>query len=190
MDEFSLYVLDITMNSVRAGADAILISLVEEGEWLTFTVTDNGCGMSKEQVEKLSNPFFTTRKTRKVGLGVPFLTMLAEMTGGSVTITSIPEKRADGSIDPDHGTTIQGVFGRNHIDFIPMGDMVETVKTLIQGSPMINFTFTHTFPGGHVELRCAELRELLGADISLAEPEILSWIDGYLREQYQGEENQ
>ena len=73
MDEFSLYVLDITMNSVRAGADEILVSLVEEGDWLTFTVTDNGCGMSKEQVEKLSNPFFTTRKTRKVGLGVPFL---------------------------------------------------------------------------------------------------------------------
>lgn len=186
MDEFSLYVLDITMNSVRAGADAILISLVEEGEWLTFTVTDNGCGMSGEQVEKLSNPFFTTRKTRKVGLGIPFLTMLAEMTGGGVTITSVPEKRADGSVDPAHGTTIQGTFGRNHIDFIPLGDMVETVKTLIQGSPKIDFTFTHSFPGGKVELRCAELRALLGEEISLAEPEILNWIDGYLREQYAG----
>lgn len=189
MDEFSLYVLDITMNSVRAGATIISITLTEDGEWLTFSVTDNGCGMSKEQVEKLANPFFTTRKTRKVGLGVPFLTMLAEMTGGGVTITSIPEKREDGSIDPDHGTTITGTFGRHHIDFIPMGDMVETVKTLIQGSPNVDFSFTHTFPEGHVELHCAELRAILGDDISLGEPEILAWIDGYLREQYAGESN-
>ena len=91
MDEFSLYILDITMNSVRAGASQIEIALLEVGEWLWFTVTDNGCGMTRAQVEKLKNPFFTTRKTRKVGLGVPFLTMLAEMTGGSVEITSVPE---------------------------------------------------------------------------------------------------
>ncbi|MBQ4504126.1 MAG: sensor histidine kinase [Firmicutes bacterium] len=188
MDEFSLYVLDITMNSVRAGADEITISLAEDGDWLTFTVTDNGCGMSKEQVEKLSNPFFTTRKTRKVGLGVPFLTMLAEMTGGGVKITSVPEKNEDGSENPCHGTTIQGTFGRNHLDFIPLGDMVETVKTLIQGSPEINFTYIHTFPGGHVELKCAELRAMLGEEISLAEPEILMWIGGYLEEQYAGNE--
>ena len=188
MDEFSLYVLDITMNSVRAGADEITVSLVEEGDWLTFTVTDNGCGMSKEQVEKLSNPFFTTRKTRKVGLGVPFLTMLAEMTGGGVKITSVPAQNEDGSDNPGHGTTIEGTFGRNHLDFIPLGDMVETVKTLIQGSPEINFTYIHTFPGGSVELKCAELRAMLGEEISLAEPEILMWIGGYLEEQYAGNE--
>ena len=84
MDELSLYVLDITMNSVRAGATEITIMLEEDGKWLTFTVTDNGCGMTEEQLERLSNPFFTTRKTRKVGLGIPFLKMLAEMTGGFV----------------------------------------------------------------------------------------------------------
>ena len=76
MDELSLYVLDITMNSVRAGADKISIELIDDGEWLTFTVKDNGCGMTEEQVKKLSDPFFTTRKTRKVGLGIPFLRML------------------------------------------------------------------------------------------------------------------
>ena len=78
MDELSLYVLDITMNSVRAGADEITVELCEEGEWLTFSVTDNGCGMTGEQLRRLSDPFFTTRKTRKVGLGIPFLKMLAE----------------------------------------------------------------------------------------------------------------
>ena len=177
---------ELLENAVDAGATQITIEIRDGG--MTFLrVTDNGCGMSKEQVEKLSNPFFTTRKTRKVGLGVPFLTMLAEMTGGGVTITSIPEKNEDGSGNPDHGTVITGTFGRNHIDFIPLGDMVETVKTLIQGAPEINFTYRHTFPGGNVELQCAELRAMLGEEISLAEPEILMWIDGYLREQY-GEE--
>ncbi len=183
MDELSLYVLDITMNSVRAGATEIEITLREDGEWLYFTVRDNGCGMMPEQVKRLSDPFFTTRKTRKVGLGIPFLTMLAEMTGGWVKITSKHE-----SMGPDHGTETSAKFGRNHIDFIPLGDMIESVKTLIQGSPDVNFTYTHTLPGGEVALSCAELREELG-DIPLNEPEILSWIGEYLQEQYDSAEN-
>ena len=88
MEEFSLYVLDITMNSVRAGADKIGVTLEESGDMLIFTVTDNGCGMSEETVRKISDPFFTTRKTRGVGLGIPFLKMLSEQTGGALSIES------------------------------------------------------------------------------------------------------
>ena len=179
MFELSLYVLDITMNSVRAGARDIEVKLIEDDEALTFSVVDNGCGMTAEQVERLSNPFFTTRKTRKVGLGVPFLKMLAEMTGGEVAIVSTPESDGDG-----HGTTITARFIKNHLDFIPLGDIVSTVVTLIQGSPDVNFTFTHEMTGGKVELSCRALRDMLGDEISLAEPEILTWIEGYLREQY------
>ena len=124
-----------------------------------------------------------SRKTRKVGLGIPFLTMLAEMTGGGVTIVSKHESEGE-----DHGTTTSAKFNMNHIDFIPLGDMVETVKTLIQGSPDVNFTFTHKLPCGEVRLSCAELREELG-DIPLNEPEILSWIGDYLQEQYESAEN-
>ena len=178
MDELSLYVLDITMNSVRAGATEICVEIVEEGDWLTFTVSDNGCGMTEEQVKKLSDPFFTTRTTRKVGLGIPFLKMLAEMTGGGVEITSVHE-----SISDSHGTMTKARFGRNHIDFIPLGDMVETVKTLIQGSPDINFTYRHKAVGGEVYLSCKEMKEVLG-DIPLNEPEILCWIGESLSEQY------
>ncbi len=178
MDELSLYVLDITMNSVKAGASEIGITLREDEEWLWFTVTDNGCGMTEEQVKRLVDPFFTTRTTRKVGLGVPFLTMLAEMTGGHVNVTSVSEK-----VSMDHGTTIEAKFGKNHIDFIPLGDIVETIKTLIQGSPMVNFTYRHILPSGEVSLSCEELRAILG-DISLAEPEILGWIGENLAEQY------
>lgn len=189
MDEFSLYILDITMNSVRAGASQIDVSLREDGQWLWFTVTDNGCGMTRTQVEKLKNPFFTTRKTRKVGLGVPFLTMLAEMTGGCVEITSIPAVNEDtGAPDPNHGTTLCAKFGRHHIDFLPLGNLPDTIVTLIQGSPDTDFTFTHERDDGPtVRLSCRELKTILGDGISLAEPEILQWIRGYLKDQYAGE---
>jgi nitrogen fixation/metabolism regulation signal transduction histidine kinase len=178
MDELSLYVLDITMNSVRAGATEIFVELVEDGEWLTFSVRDNGCGMTSEQIKKLSDPFFTTRKTRKVGLGIPFLTMLAEMTGGYVKITSVHESES-----PEHGTQTVARFGKNHIDFIPLGDMVETVKTLIQGAPEIDFTYRHKTEGGEITLSCSDMKEVLG-EIPLNEPEILTWIGENLREQY------
>lgn len=184
MDEFSLYVLDITMNSVRAGASHIGVELTEAGDWLTFTVTDDGCGMTEEQVKRLADPFYTTRKTRKVGLGVPFLTMLAEMTGGGVTITSVPQKNPDGSENERHGTVLCARFGRHHVDFVPLGDMTETVKTLIQGYPDVDFTYCHRMEGGEVRLSCSALKEVLGDEIPLSAPEILAWIDGYLREQY------
>ncbi len=179
MDELSLYILDITMNSVRAGADTIVLTLTEDEQTLRFCVRDNGCGMSAEQVARLRDPFYTTRKTRKVGLGIPFLTMLADMTGGHVEVTSVPE--AQGA---EHGTVVDAVFCKTHIDCIPLGDIVSTFTTLLQGSPAIHFVFTHNTPRGSVRLDTKELCELLG-DISLAEPEILSWIDGHLREQYQ-----
>ena len=181
MDELSLYVLDITMNSVRAGATDIAISLIEQGPWLDFTVKDNGCGMTAEQLARLADPFFTTRTTRKVGLGIPFLKMLAEMTGGGVEISSVHE-----SVGEHHGTETHARFGREHIDFIPLGNMTDTVVTLIQGSPEIDFTYLHRTEQGEVTLSTRELREVLGEEISLGEPEVLSWIGSYLQEQYEG----
>lgn len=179
MEDFSLYVLDITMNSVRAGADNIAITLKQDDEFLYAIIKDDGCGMTKEQVKKLEDPFFTTRKTRKVGLGIPFFTQLAEMTGGFVKISSRHESEGDG-----HGTVIEGKFGYKHIDFIPLGDMPETVTTLIQGSPDVDFTFTHTYKDKEVSLSTAELREILGNEISIANVEILNFISENLKEQY------
>ena len=105
--------------------------------------------------------------------------MLAEMTGGYVKISSVHE-----SVSEEHGTVTMARFGKEHIDFIPLGDMVETVKTLIQGSPDINFIFRHVTERGTVELSCAEMKAVLG-DIPLNEPEILIWIGENLKEQYE-----
>ena len=180
MTDLSLYVLDITMNSVRAGAKNISVKLSEEKKVLTLTVTDNGCGMSAEQVEKLSNPFFTTRTTRKVGLGIPFLRMLAEQTGGWVSIESRSEKEYE-----DHGTVVSAVFHSDHIDFIPLGDLVETMITLIQGSPDIDFVYSHVSDEGcEVNMDTAEMRAILGEDIPLNSFEVLTFIRGFLKDQY------
>ncbi|MBR6676534.1 MAG: sensor histidine kinase [Clostridia bacterium] len=180
MTDLSLYILDITMNSVRAGAKNISVTLEEEKGLLTFKVTDNGCGMTADQVEKLSNPFFTTRTTRKVGLGIPFLRMLAEQTGGGVDIASRSEKEY-----ADHGTTVTATFHSDHIDFVPLGDLVETIITLIQGSPDVDFLYRHISDKGvDVRMDTAEMRAILGDDIPLNSFEVLSFIRGFLEDQY------
>ncbi|MBQ8915211.1 MAG: sensor histidine kinase [Clostridia bacterium] len=180
MTDLSLYILDITMNSVRAGAKNITVALREENKVLTVTITDDGCGMTAEQVEKLSNPFFTTRTTRKVGLGIPFLRLLAEQTGGSVAIESRSEKEYR-----DHGTTVTAVFHSDHIDFVPLGDLVETMITLVQGSPDIDFVYIHESDDGtQVGMDTREMRAVLGDSIPLNSFEVLAFIRGFLKDQY------
>lgn len=178
MKELSLNILDVTKNSVSAGAENILVSLVKDAEgWLTLTIKDDGCGMSEETVANVTNPFYTTRTTRKVGLGLPLLKMAAEQTGGCLKIVSSQK-------NDDHGTTVEAVFDTKSIDFMPVGDIVSTVCILIAGSPEIDFRFVDITPEGEVALDTAELKAVLGEEISLAEPEIQVWIGEYLKEQY------
>ncbi len=186
MKELSLNVLDIAKNSVKAGATLISISIEETEETFRLTVTDNGCGMTEEILASVTDPFCTTRTTRKVGMGIPLLKLAAEQTGGEVRISSRHE-----SLFPDsHGTEITALFYRNHIDFTPIGDIVSSLITLIQGSPEIEWVFLHRMRGGDVTLDTRQLREILGADIPLNSPEILTWIGEYLGEQYQSIQNQ
>jgi len=183
MKELSLNILDITQNSISAGATHITIALTEEENGrLTLVIADNGCGMTEEVLRRGSDPFYTTRTTRKVGMGISLLTLAAEQTGGGVTITSVHE-----SVDPvGHGTTLTATFDTRSIDFPPLGDMVETLSVIIQGHPEIDYSFRHITPTRTVSLETSELREVLGEDVSLAEYEVMQWIESYLREQYSG----
>ncbi len=174
MKELSLNVLDVTENSVKAGAKNIDVFLIEdENGILTLTIGDNGCGMTPEVVKSVIDPFYTTRTTRKVGLGVPLLKMAAEQTGGSIDIKS----------EVGVGTTVTATFDTKSIDFTPIGDMVATMTTLIMGAPDRDFEYVHKKPGAEVTLSTTALREVLG-DVSLGEPEIIAWIKDYLTEQY------
>ena len=179
MKELSLNILDIAKNSVKAKAENILIKLDETDETLTLTIKDDGCGMSEETVQNVMNPFYTTRTTRNVGLGIPLLKLAAEQTGGSIEITSVCENDSSDS----HGTTVTAVFFKNHLDFTPLGDVVSSVTVLIQGSPDIDWQFVHTTGNGSVELNTKELREVLG-DVPLDSYEVIKWIEDYLKEGY------
>ena len=178
MKELSLNILDITKNSVSAKATNILISLYTDDKgWLTLKIVDDGCGMSEETVRNVTDPFYTTRTTRKVGMGIPLLKLAAEQTGGTLSIASSKD-------ESDHGTTVTATFDTNSIDFMPIGDIASTVSILISGSPEIDFEFIDKGPGREVYLNTKELRAVLGEGISLAEPEIQMWITEYLNEQY------
>ena len=179
MKELSLNILDVAKNSVSAKAENIEISLVTDADGqLTLTIADDGCGMSEETVRNVTDPFYTTRTTRKVGMGLPLLKLAAEQTGGYLELVSSKD-------EVDHGTTVKAVFDTKSIDFMPVGDIVSTVCILIAGSPKINFVFSDVSAERSVHLDTAELRAVLGDEVSLAEPEVGIWISEYLKEQYE-----
>lgn len=180
MKELSLNVLDIVENSAKAGATLIEILLTGQDDLLTLQIIDNGCGMSPEMVKRVSDPFCTTRTTRKVGMGIPLLKLAAEQTGGSVGIFSKQKE----TFPNDHGTTVTAIFHPKHIDAPPLGDMVSTVVTVIQGHPEIDFLFIHKANGKTLaEIDTRQMRQILG-DVPLSSPEVLTWTAENLKEQY------
>ena len=179
MKELSLNILDISENSVKAGASLVEITVNEDGNTLSISVKDDGCGMSEETVRSVIDPFYTTRTTRSVGLGIPLLKMAAEQTGGRIEISSVQ----DDGVSKTHGTVICAYFFKNHLDFTPLGDVISTVTTLVQGHPDIDFLFTHNRESGTVMLDTRELREVL-LDVPLDSYEVIKWIEGFLEEQY------
>lgn len=179
MKEISLNILDIAENSVKAGATLTEISVLEKGETLTLVIKDNGSGMTDEVLKTVSNPFYTTRTTRKVGMGIPLLKLAAEMTGGSVTI----ESKHYSDYPTDHGTVVTAIFYKNHIDCTPLGDVVSSMTTLIQGHPDIDFLFIHEIEDKEIKLDTREIREVLEG-IPLNTYEVIKWAQEFLMEQY------
>lgn len=175
MRELSLNVMDVAQNSITANATLITITVIEsdKDDYLDITIEDNGKGMTGEQVQNVIDPFFTTRTTRKVGLGIPLFKMAAEQTGGSFTIESTVGV----------GTKLTAHFVKSSVDMTPLGDINSTVKILIQCNPQLDFLFTHCTDCGEFTLDTRELREILGEDVPLDTPDVLMWIDGFLSEQ-------
>lgn len=180
MKELSLNILDITENSVKAKASLIGIDLCETGNLLILTITDNGCGMDGETLRRVTDPFYTTRTTRSVGMGLSLLKLAAEQTGGDLLVYSTSEK----DCPDEHGTKVIAKLYTDHIDCAPLGDVVSSLITLIHGSPNIDFHYTHTKDGKTVELDTRVLRETLG-EVPLNNFEVLQWIEGFVKEQYE-----
>ena len=173
MRELSLNVLDIAQNSIKAEASLIEIELTESTEKneLLIGIYDNGKGMTPEQVQYVTDPFFTTRTTRKVGLGIPFFKMSAEMTGGKFEIESEVGK----------GTKVRALFRTDHLDFTPVGDMCSTVILLITMNLNVDFLYKRSIDGREFTVDTRQLKEILG-EVPLNEPSIVSWITDYITE--------
>lgn len=173
MTEISLNVLDVAENSTRAGAALVEITVDADmdADRLTIIIKDDGCGMTAEQVARVTDPFFTSRTTRKVGLGVPFFKFAAESTGGSFTIES----------EVGAGTVVTAVFVLSHIDRMPLGDINSTIHTLVVYHPDTDFLYRYCYGGYSFTLDTREFRQVLG-DVPFDTPEISSYIMEYLTE--------
>ncbi len=173
MTELSLNILDIAENSVKAGAPLTEITVAADSgaNRLEIIIKDNGCGMSEEQVQRVIDPFYTTRTTRKVGLGVPFFKESAESAGGAFSIESTLGV----------GTTVKASYQLDHIDRMPMGDLTATMHSLITMHDDVDFLFTYLVNGNEFVLDTRDLREILG-DISFKEFEVSKYNKDYLKE--------
>lgn len=172
MPEISLNILDVAGNSVRANASLveITVDVQPEDDVLTVIIKDDGCGMTKEEAERAADPFFTTRTSRKVGLGIPFFRQAAECTKGSFQIDSEKGK----------GTTVKAVFRLSHIDRMPLGDISSVIYTLVVFNENISFCYTYRYGEKDFVLDTRSMREILGEEVSFREPEVSAFIKEYL----------
>jgi len=173
MEDISLHILDIAENSVASGATLITISIDENTAEDSFTVTieDNGRGMAEEFVKNVLDPFCTTRTTRKIGLGLSLLSQAARETGGDIRIESVPGK----------GTIVTAYFRPSHIDMKPLGNIADTITTLIAGYPQVDFIFNYIRGTRIYSLDIREIRSAL-EDVPINSSEVLSAIRGDLME--------
>lgn len=173
MTEISLNVLDVAENCIRADASLVEISCLADtaSDRLTVVIKDNGCGMSGEKLKAVTDPFFTTRTTRRVGLGVSFFKLSAELTGGSFGIES----------QEGVGTVVTAVYVISSIDRMPLGDMPSTIHSLVTLNLSVDFVYTYTVDGSSFTLDTREFREILG-DVPFDSGEVSAYIKEYLDE--------
>lgn len=173
MPDLAMHLLDIVYNSIRAGAHWIYITIIDskKDDVLSCEVKDDGCGMDEAMVENVQSPFYTTRTTRDVGLGIPLFKEGALATQGSFQLTS----------KVGEGTTIYASYVRSHLDCPVLGDLAETLATLIQADATIEYHFTYTNDEGVFVLDTKEIKEILDG-VPINEPDIIIWLKDYIRE--------
>lgn len=175
MRELALHILDIAQNSVAARAKNIWLTIKENHEgFFVVKIRDDGCGMDEAMVQRVRDPFVTSRKTRKVGLGLPFMDMVTQLCGGRLEINSQVGK----------GTEVAAYFAADNIDRPPLGDLVETIKVLLFGAPQLDLQLDYTAANGHsFKFSTQEMREILGEACDFTNPEVYGWLESYLHQQ-------
>jgi hypothetical protein len=173
MLELAAHILDIAENSVRAGARLVEIDIDEDtaNDSLSIEIIDNGRGMKQEEINKVLDPFYTTKTVRRVGLGIPLLADAAQRSGGNLHLESKEGK----------GTKIKATFGFSHVDRQPMGNIISTLIILIAGNSDVDFFYKHRHNDQRFELDTREIRKEI-KDVPINHPEILKYIRGVLKE--------
>ncbi|MFZ7102309.1 MAG: ATP-binding protein [Peptococcaceae bacterium] len=177
MRELSLHILDIIQNSLAAGATRVELAVGEDtiNDILEIGVKDNGKGMTPEELNKVTDPFFTSRTTRKVGLGIPLFKANAEGCNGRFKIVS----------NVGTGTEVYAAFQHSHIDRVPLGNLVGTVISVLAVNPELHFLVNYNYNGHNFSFDSADVKETL-EDVPINNPLILDWLNLYLTENIQG----
>ncbi len=175
MRDLSLHILDLVQNAIEAGASEIQLEIVEDTtlDRLCIKLVDNGRGMSPSELGKVTDPFVTTRTTRKVGLGLSLLAMSTSCCDGSLTIDSAVGQ----------GTTVTACYRYSHLDRPPLGPLPPTLVTILAANPGIRFCYRHIYNGKSFEFDSQEIAVVLG-DIPFTQPEVLIWLKQFLRDHY------
>jgi len=173
MQELSLHVMDIVQNSITANAGLIQIEIAEDtvADKLFIAITDNGKGMDAAFLKTVTDPFSTSRTTRRVGLGIPMFKMAAQLAGGDLEMES----------ELGVGTVLKVWFIHSHIDRQPLGNMAETLFLLVQSNPNIDFEYKHTYNGNEFLLDTIEIKKVLDG-VPLNTPDVVLWIKEYINE--------
>lgn len=174
MRELSLHVLDLLENALAAGASLVTCTICEDtrANTLVIQVQDDGRGMDAETQARALDPFYTTRTTRRVGLGLPLLKAAAELCNGGLTVDSAVGR----------GTTVRAWFEYDHIDRAPLGDMAGTLLgALLYGRASWDLVYQHRADNRTFALDTREMREMLG-EAPLSHPAVRQWLEEYLRQ--------
>lgn len=173
MLELAAHILDIAENSVRAGAKTVEITINEDStkNLLSIKIKDDGCGMTKEEIKRAFDPFYTTKKVRRFGLGIPLLANAADRAGGKLVLKSIKGE----------GTRLTATFQLNHLDRQPMGNISSTIINLIAGNSFVDFIYKHRHNDRRFSLDTREIRKEIG-DLPINHFEILKYIRGVIDE--------
>jgi hypothetical protein len=163
MKTLSDHILDIVQNSIRANATLIEVMVEEnkKSDLCILRIKDNGCGMNEEMLEKATNPFFTTRETRKVGLGLSLLKQNAELANGKFSIQSELKK----------GTEVEAIFQLSHFDRPELGDIWDTLYLTMLSNKSIDLVYKHTTNKGSFKISSTEIRSNIEG-VSMQQPEI------------------
>ena len=173
MKELSMHILDLVQNSISAGADLIKVTIQEDTikNLMIISVSDNGKGMDKDTADRAKDPFFTSRTTRKIGLGIPLLLAAAKRCEGDLTIDS----------RLGEGTKVTAYFRYDHIDRAPLGNIWSMMSGVIACNGEIDFEYTHIYNDHRFQMKTSDIRGVL-KDVPITSPEVIGWIEEYLKE--------